>query len=183
VSTELREIPRRGTRVGTARGSFGTLGRQFTTMANPFGAMPADRSLAAYGCGFGAVILGATAPRVLSLANDRAVPMSVFLTPWWLSALFAAIAIVIAVRVTGLMLRITLVAFALNRFLSIRSVASVLSLGPVSITVLNGLFGCLLLGTAWPHASRQARFAAAILFALFAGLATWIGRGKASVIA
>ena len=133
-------------------------------MAEPFGAMPADRSLAAYGCGFGAVILGATAPRVLSLANDRAVPVSVFLTPWWLSALFAAIAVAIAVRVTGLMLRITLVAFALNRLFFIPSVASVLSLGPVTTTALNALFGCLLLGTAWPHASRQARLAAVLLF-------------------
>jgi len=152
-------------------------------MAEPFGAMPADRSLAAYGCGFGAVILGATAPRVLSLANDRNVLVTVFLTPWWLSALFAAIAIAIAVRVTGLMLRITLVAFALNRLCSIPSVASVLSLGPVTITALNRLFGCLLLGTAWPHASRRAKLAAVLLFALFAALATWIGRGKASVIA
>ena len=152
-------------------------------MAEPFGAMPADRSLAAYGCGFGAMILGATAPRFLSLANVRGVPVSVFLTPWWLSALFAAIAIAIALRVTGVMLRITLVAFALNRLFSIPFVAGVLLVGPVTITVLNGLFGCLLLGTAWPHASRRARFAAVLLFALFAALATWIGRGKASVIA
>jgi hypothetical protein len=152
-------------------------------MAEPFGALPADRSLAAYGCGFGAVILGATVPRFLSLANGRAVPVSVFLTPWWLSALFAAIAIAIAVRVTGLMLRITLVAFALNRLLSIPSIAGVLLLGPVTTTALNGLFACLLLGTAWPHASRQARLAALLLFALFAALAIWIGRGKASVIA
>jgi hypothetical protein len=170
--------------VTAARGSSRALiGGQFTTMAEPFGAMPADRSLAASGCGFGAVILGATAPRILSLANDRTVPVSVSLTPWWLSALFAAIAVAIAVRVSGLMLRIALVAFALNRLLSVPSVASVLSLGPVTITALNGLFGCLLLGTAWPHASRQARFVAVLLFALFAVLAMWIGRGNASVIA
>jgi hypothetical protein len=145
--------------------------------------MAADRSLAAYGCGFGAVILGATVPRVLSLANDRAVPVSVFLAPWWLSALFAATAIVVAVRVTGLMLRMTLIAFALSRLFSIPSMTNGLSLGPVIITGLNGLFGCLLFGTAWPHATRQARLAAVLLFALFAVLSMWIGRGTASVIA
>ena len=124
-------------------------------MAEPFGGMPADRSLAAYGCGFGAVILGATAPRILSPGNDQAEPVTVFLTPWWLSVLFA-----------------------LNRLLSVPSVAGVLVLGPVTIAALNGLLGCLLLGTAWPHASRQARIAAVLLFALFASLAMWIGRGK-----
>lgn len=152
-------------------------------MAEPFGTMPADRSLAAYGCGFGAVILGATAPRILSLLNVGAAPVAVFLTPWWLSVAFAATALAIAVRVTGLTLRITLVVFALNRIFSMPALASVLSLGPVALTALNGLFGCLLVGTAWPHASRRARFGAVVLFVLFAALAMWIGRGKASVIA
>src|SRR5438105_548607 len=112
---------RRATAVYAARKR---IRRQFKAMTEPFGTMPADRTLAAFGCGFGAVILGASVPRVLSLATGRTVPVSVWLTPWWFSALFVVIAVAVAARVTGWMLRMALVAFALNRLISIPSVAS-----------------------------------------------------------
>ena len=152
-------------------------------MAEPFGAMPADRSLAAYGCGFGAVILGATAPRVLSLANDRAVPVSVFLTPWWLSALFAAIAVAIAVRVTGIDAahHSRRVRVESSLFYPIRCERAFARAGDYhraqrAIWVLAPRHR---MATREP--SGKTRSSTFVL--MFAALAMWIGRGKASVIA
>ncbi|HKN58944.1 MAG TPA: hypothetical protein VJV97_08825 [Gemmatimonadaceae bacterium] len=152
-------------------------------MSIPFGAMPADRQLATLGCGVAAIILGATTPRVAALVNGRTLFVSVSPMPWWFSALFAALALAVAVRVTGWVLRIALVAFAVNRVLSIASVAHALSIGPVTVTALNELFGCSLMVAAWPHAGRRARIAAVVLFACFAALAIWLGSGRSSVIA
>ena len=72
--------------------------------------MPADRQLATLGCGVAAIILGATTPRVAALVNGRTLFVSVSPMPWWFSALFAALALAVAVRVTGWVLRIALVA-------------------------------------------------------------------------
>jgi len=145
--------------------------------------MPADRTLAAFGCGFGAVILGASVPRVLSLATSRTVPVSVRLTPWWFSALFVVMAVAVAVRVTGWMLRMALVVFAVNRLFSIPFVASALSINLLTQTTVNGLFACLLLGASWPHASGRAKIAAVVLFVFFSAFALWVSGGRASVIA
>ena len=67
-------------------------------MSKPFGSMPANRELAAFGCGLGGLILGVLAPELVSLAMGRTVAVGMSPLPWWFSAFFAAGAFAIATR-------------------------------------------------------------------------------------
>jgi hypothetical protein len=145
--------------------------------------MPADRELAAFGSGVGGLMLGVVTPDLVSFYLGRTVAVGFSQLPWWLSALFAAIALGIAIQVTGWALRVALVAFAMGRLASIVSVAEALSVGPVTITVINGLFACGLIVAAWPRAGRLAKVVTIVLFASAAAMRFWVRSSRLSVFA
>ena len=149
-------------------------------MSKPFGSMPADRELVAFGSGVGGLMLGVVTPDLVSLALGRTVAVGFSQLPW-LSALFAAIALGIAIQVTGWALRVALVAFAMGRLVSIVSVAEALSVGPVTITAINGLFACGLIVAAWPRAGRLAKVVTIVLFASAVAMRLWVRSSQLSV--
>jgi hypothetical protein len=90
----------------------------------------------------------------------------------------AAAALAIAIQVTGWVLRVALIAFAVGRVLSISAVASAIALGSPAMTAVNGLFACALIVAAWPKVGRLTKIIAIVLFAAAAALKFWL-RGSA----
>ena len=143
--------------------------------------MPADRELAAFGCGFGGLILGLVTPDLMSLAMGRTVAAGVSQVPWWFSAVFATTALAIAIQVTGWALRAALIAFAVGRLVSIKSVAKAFSIGPITMTAFNWLFACGLIIATWPRTGRLAKVVTIVLFASTVAVRLWMRSSSSSV--
>ena len=150
-------------------------------MSDRFGSMPADREIAAFGCGFGALILGLLTPDLVSIAMGRTVAVASSQRPWWFVALLAATALALAIQVTGRVLRIALIAFAVARVMSISAVSSALAISALAVTMVNGLFACALLVAAWPKANRLARVVALVLFTSAVVFTLLVRRSASSV--
>ncbi len=134
-------------------------------MSNPFGSMPADEELAAFGSAVGGLFLGFVTSDVLSAVVQGRMAAGGSGGPAWLHVLFAAAALVFLGQVASWALRLALLAFALGQVISVAWP----SLSPWVGTGLDALVACGLLAAAWPHAGRRARAVTVVLFVGFVG--------------
>lgn len=138
-------------------------------MSKPFGSMPADEELAAFGSAVGGLFLGFVTSDLLSTVVRGRVPAGGSGGPAWLHLLFAAAAIVSLSQVASWALRLALLAVALGQVISI----AWLSLSPWVGTGLHALVACGLLAAAWPRAGRRARAVTVLVFIGFVVLRMW----------
>ncbi len=119
-------------------------------------------------------MLGAVIPDLLFLGAHPTVALGSSLRPGWFLAVLAATALVVAIQVTSWVLRLTLVAFAVARLISIPSVAGVSPMASIIVTVMNGLFACGLIVTTWRRASLVTRIVTILLLASTAAVRVWL---------
>jgi hypothetical protein len=145
------------------------VGRTDSAMSKPFGTMPADANLAAFGSAFGGWLLGTVAPNLMTGLLGGRVTGGHSHLPWWLSAALTAFALALTIQVRTWPLRAALLAFAAAQALSIGAVARALVVGPTGMAVMHGVFASTLLFAAWPHTGRLARALAIGLFVVAVG--------------
>lgn len=140
----------------------------------PFGDMPADRELTAFGLSFSGLILGIVVADFVSGSSRAASALG------WLSVLFGVLFGYAASQVQGWTLRAALVGFALAQLLGSPAAIRV-GLDGRSPELLHGLSACLLIVASWPYSTRRSRVAALVLFAAAAGFKYWLLQRNASV--
>jgi hypothetical protein len=144
-------------------------------MSNPFGTMPADRELAAFGSGFAGLLLGVLALDLLSpLLGGTAQSGLPPHRAWLLPTIFAATALVFAAKVTGLALRIALLAFATAQLVSIAAVASAIGIGPRTLLGIHLLVAGGVLSASWSYTGIRMRVATVVLFAAGFMFKLWV---------
>ena len=139
-------------------------------MSKPFGSMPQDAELAAWGTACGVFFLGAAIPNLVAAFVGARVTGGSSHVAWWIAVPMTAFALVVAVEARtwrSWPLRAAVLAFAVLGVLTIGADVRGQTVGPTVFPVLQGAMGAGLLFAAWPYAGRLARAFTVVIFFVF----------------